>query len=79
MIFSDETKFPVTGHAQPLWRGPGRPPPRPASRDPNVRLKTNAWGCVTSEGFGTIKLLSENLRSAGMCDIYEESLWPTAR
>lgn len=49
----------------------------PVRRDPNIRVKVNVWGCISSHGYGYLYIFEENLASLLMCTIYQDALLPS--
>ncbi|CAF4832540.1 unnamed protein product, partial [Rotaria sp. Silwood2] len=76
VIATDETTFRLNTVRRMYWQLPGH---RTIRRTVKFPLKVNAWGCMTSKGFGTIICFKENLKSLFLCNhLYQNGLLPTA-
>jgi hypothetical protein len=76
VIASDETVFRVHDVKRFYWQRPGE---REVCRTVKYSIKINAWGCLSSGGFGRIICFKENMTSTVLCDkIYTNALLPSA-
>lgn len=76
VIASDETVFRVNDVRRFYWQRPGQ---RKVCRTVKYSMKINAWGCLSSDGFGRIICFKDNMTSTILCDkIYTNALIPSA-
>ena len=76
VIASDETVFRIHEVKRFYWQRPGE---RKVCRKVPYSIKMNAWGCLSSTGFGRIICFKNNMTSAFLCDnIYPNALLSSA-
>lgn len=76
VLFTDECTIKLFQGVRKVWRQRGEYVIRRNVKHPP---KLNIWGCMSSSGFGKIKIFTNNLNAPFMCRIYKENLIPSSK